>query len=311
MKFGLRHQLFVPPGWAGENPWEYTCRRALRAEADGFASFWLMDHFYNLPVHGKNAHDPFFDAWTALPALAAVTSRIRLGPLVTPVGYRNPALLARMAASLDYLSDGRLYLGFGAGGYRPEYRAYGYDFPPHASVRIAQMEEAVRLMKAMWTQPRATFHGEYFHVEEAILEPKPIQQPHPPVLIGGVGEKTLLRALARSGDACNLFGPPAEFRRVRAVLRRHCEAEGRDEAEIEKTTFDVVLCARDERSLKAKMEPLGFVPEPWKALVGTPAQLADVVGQYAAEGAQHLLLEFHANDEESYGLFVEEVMGKS
>jgi F420-dependent oxidoreductase-like protein len=306
MKFGLRQLLFDSPDTPNLDAWELTRQRANRAEAYGFASFWLMDHFYNF--HGKDHGAPFLDVWTTLPALAMVTRTIKLGPLVTPVGYRNPALLARMCATFDHLSKGRLYLGFGAGGYRPEYKAYGFDFPEKASLRIAQMEEAVNLMKQMWLEPRATFHGTYFHVEDAICEPKPLQTPHPPILIGGVGEKLLLRALARCGDACNLFGPPDEFRREREILKRHCEAEGRDEATIEKTTYDVVLCARDEAALRAKKERLEFKPEPWKSLVGTPAQLVDRVGEFEREGAEHLLLEFHGNDTESYELFVRDVM---
>jgi alkanesulfonate monooxygenase SsuD/methylene tetrahydromethanopterin reductase-like flavin-dependent oxidoreductase (luciferase family) len=265
-----------------------------------------MDHFYDF--HGNVPTAPFLDVWTVLPALALATRTIQLGPLVTPVGYRNPALVARMCATFDHLSNGRLYLGFGAGGYRPEYAAYGYSFPERAATRIAQMEQAVALMKLMWQESPATFKGEYFHIADAICEPKPIQKPHPPILIGGVGERYLLRALARCGDACNLFGPPAEFRRERDILKRHCDAEGRDEATIEKTTYDVVLCARDESALRAKMERVGFQAEPWKSLVGTPAQLVDTIGAFEREGAQHLLLEFQWNDGESYELFVDEVM---
>jgi alkanesulfonate monooxygenase SsuD/methylene tetrahydromethanopterin reductase-like flavin-dependent oxidoreductase (luciferase family) len=213
-----------------------------------------------------------------------------------------------MVATFDRISHGRLYFGFGAGGYRPEYEAYGFDMPPKASVRIAQMEEAVHLMKMLWTQPRTTFHGKFFRAENAILEPKPVQQPHPPILIGGVGEKVLLRALARVGNACNLFGPPEEFRRERDILKRHCEAEGRDESTIEKTTFDVVLTAPTGPQLEAKKQALGFKADKWKSLIGTPSQLVDIVGAFEREGADHLLLEFHENDQESYDLFVGEVM---
>jgi F420-dependent oxidoreductase-like protein len=308
MKFGLRHQLFVAREWQDLDAWEFTRMRAQRAEADGFASFWLMDHFYNF--HGKDANAPFLDVWTTLPALALATRTIQLGPLVTPVGYRNPALLARMAATFDHISRGRLYLGFGAGGYRPEYEAYGFDFPARPVQRIAQMEEAVQLMKLLWTQDRTSFHGEFFHAQDAILEPKPIQKPHPPILIGGVGERFLLRAVARVGDACNLFGPPDEFRRERDILRKHCEAEGREEGTIEKTTFDVVLSAPTEAQLAAKMQSLEFKPEPWKSLIGTPSQLVDRVGAFEREGADHLLLEFYANDQESYDLFVGQVMSQ-
>ncbi len=310
IQFGYRHLYFK----ARENPqldaWEFTKQCARRAEADGFASFWLMDHFYNF--HGADHNEQFLDVWTTLPALAMATKTIRLGPLVTPVGYRNPALLARMCATFDQLCNGRLYLGFGAGGYRPEYTAYGYDFPEKAATRIAQMEEAVTIMKLMWTEPRATFQGKFFQIADAICEPKPMQKslpkPHPPILIGGVGEKILLRALARCGDACNLFGPPDEFRREREILKRHCDVAGRDEATIEKTTYDVVLCAGDENALRAKMERLEFQPEAWKSLVGTPAQLIERVGEFQREGAEHLLLEFHGNDTESYELFVDQVM---
>lgn len=308
MKFGFRHQLFHSRDWSHLDAWEFTRMQAQRAEADGFASFWLMDHFYNF--HGKDETAPFLDVWTTLPALAMVTNTIQLGPLVTPVGYRNPALLARMVATFDHISHGRLYLGFGAGGYRPEYEAYGFDFPKPPAHRIAQMEEAVQLMKLLWSEPRTTFHGKFFRVDDAILEPKPVQKPHPPILIGGVGEKYLLRALARVGDACNLFGPPDEFRRERDILKRHCEAAGRDEREIEKTTYDVVLCAPTEPALEQKKERLGFKAERWKSLVGTPAQLVERIGEFAREGAEHLLLEFHENDQESYELFVGRVMSQ-
>ena len=126
-----------------------------------------MDHFYQLSAHGS-VEEPFLDAWTVLPALAAVTSRIRLGAMVSPVGYRNPALLARMGASLDHISSGRMNFGFGAGGYKPEYQAYGFKFIEEKPVRLAQMKEALQLILGLWVEPCFTFHGEYFHVEDAI-----------------------------------------------------------------------------------------------------------------------------------------------
>jgi len=303
--FGLRYTVFAEdPGEA----WPVVRQAALRAEADGFRSFWLMDHFIAMVSHGSQAMDPFLDAWTTLPALAEATTTLRLGVLVSPVGYRNPTLLARQAATLDVISGGRLEFGFGAGGFRPEYEQYGYDFPPLPSTRIAQMEEALRLMIDLWTKQRTTFHGESFHSVDAILEPKPIQRPHPPILIGGVGEKLVLRAIARFGAACNLFGPPAEFRRVRDVLRGHCEAVGRDESTLRRTTYDLVLCAPTDAQVRAKADRLGLVQEPWKVLVGTPSQLRDLVAGYAEEGADELLVEVFRDDPESYDLFVSEVM---
>src|SRR5438093_452783 len=158
MKFGLSNVSFCYPA-RGEDIWENTRAHALAAERDGFASFWLMDHFFQLPSHGA-MDEPFLDAWTTLPALAAVTEHIRLGVMVSPVAYRNPALLAKMVATMDHISRGRLNFGFGAGGYQPEYEQYGFDFERPA-IRLEQMAEALRLMKALWTQPRATFHGKY------------------------------------------------------------------------------------------------------------------------------------------------------
>ena len=310
MKFGLRNTSFVYPNGTG-NIWEDVKTHIQRAEKDGFDSFWVMDHFYQLPVHGWE-EEPFLDAWTILPALAAVTSRIRLGAMVSPVGYRNPALLARMGSSLDHISKGRMNFGFGAGGFKPEYQAYGFEFIEKGSVRLAQMKEAVELILGLWSHSRFTFHGEYFHVENVILEPKPLQKPHPPILIGGVGPKVTLRMIAEIGDACNLWGPPHEFVKQRETLRRHCDEVGRDESTIEKTTYDLVVCAPTQAALQRKIERL--LPkkgvEPWMALVGTPSQLIDIVGEYAHVGADHLCMDFAGNDAESYELFVNEVMRK-
>jgi F420-dependent oxidoreductase-like protein len=306
LAFGLRHTVFEG---TSHGAWLDARERAMQAERDGFRSFWLMDHFIAMTSHGSEAGDPFLDVWTTLPALAEATSTLRLGALVSPVGYRNPALLARMAATLDVISDGRLEFGFGAGGFRPEYEQYGFDFPDRVSTRIEQMEEALRLIIALWTQPRTTFEGRWFRARDAILEPKPIQQPYPPILIGGVGERLILRAVARFGAACNLFGPPDEFRRVREVVRRHCEAEGRDEATITKTTYDLVLCAPTQAGVRDKIERLGLRRERWHSLVGTPSELRDLVAEYAEAGADELLVEVFRNDPESRELFVGEVMG--
>jgi F420-dependent oxidoreductase-like protein len=310
VKFGVRNTSFIYPGGTGDI-WRDTVNHIRWVETLGFDSFWVMDHFYQLPVHGS-VDEPFFDAWTILPALAAVTERIRIGAMVTPVGYRNPALLARMAASLDNISGGRMNFGFGAGGYKPEYLAYGYDFEERGPVRLAQMREALELILKLWTEPRVTFHGEFFHAEDAVLEPKPLQKPHPPLLIGGVGPKITLRIIAEFGAACNLWGPPGEFIKQREMLKAHCDVVGRDEAAIEKTTYDLVVCAPTEAALKAKIErllPNGI--EPWMALVGTPSKLVDLVNQYTEAGADHLCMDFSGNDPESIELFVEEVMQKT
>jgi alkanesulfonate monooxygenase SsuD/methylene tetrahydromethanopterin reductase-like flavin-dependent oxidoreductase (luciferase family) len=193
------------------------------AENHGFVWFSVMDHM--IQIGGVGAPDePFIEGWTVLSALATVTSRIRLAMLATSVGYRNPAHLAKIAASVDLISRGRLTLGIGAGYLEIEYRQYGWEFPTRPAVRIRQMEEAVRLILALWTERRTTFHGRYFRAEDAILEPKPVQKPRPPVLIVGGGEQLSLRAVARLADACNVGGDPETVRRKLGILRGHCDA---------------------------------------------------------------------------------------
>src|SRR5579862_1602013 len=254
MKFGIHN-----PSWVyGADPTEAFDRlkeKAQWAENHGFVWFSVMDHLIQIPGVGA-ADEPFLEGWTALSALAAVTSRIRLATLATSVGYRNPAHLAKIAAGVDQISRGRLTLGIGAGYFESEYRQYGYEFPDRPAVRIRQMEEAVRLILAMWTEPRTTFHGRYFHVENAILEPKPMQKPRPPVMIAGGGEQLTLRAVARLGDLCNVGGDVEAVKHKLEVLRRHCDAAGRDFGTIEKTHNNSWLLARDAAAVAAKREHL-------------------------------------------------------
>src|SRR3954451_24406223 len=179
MQFGIHN-----PSWKyGPNPAEAfkkTKAKAQWAENHGFVWFSVMDHL--IQIGGVGAPDePFIEGWTVLSALAAVTSRIRLATLASSVAYRNPAHLAKIAASVDLISAGRLTLGIGAGWFETEYRQYGWEFPARPAVRIRQMEEAVRLILALWADRRTNFRGAYFHAQDAILEPKPVQKPHPPI----------------------------------------------------------------------------------------------------------------------------------
>jgi alkanesulfonate monooxygenase SsuD/methylene tetrahydromethanopterin reductase-like flavin-dependent oxidoreductase (luciferase family) len=242
-----------------------------------------------------------------LSALAAVTSRIRLATLVSSVAYRNPAHLAKIAAGVDLISRGRMTLGIGAGWHDVEYRQYGWEFPERPAVRIRQMEEAVRLILAMWAEPRTTFRGKYFHAEDAILEPKPVQKPHPPVMIAGGGEQLTLRVVARLGDACNVFGDPAEVKRKFDILRGHCETEGRDYADIEKTNVISLLIARDEAALAAKRERLG-IPEPFRGFAGTVSSVTDLIGRFQDAGVQLFITSIAKNDAETQELLAAEVM---
>ncbi len=305
MKFGIHNPSWkfgtapadIFPGVAAKVRW---------AEDNGFDWFSVMDHLIQIPIAGAQT-EPFMEGWTVLAALAAVTSRIRLATLVTSVHYRNPALLAKIAAGVDQISQGRLTFGYGAGWFESEYKQYGYDFPPEPAMRIRQMVEGLRLIKAMWTQERTTFHGQWFHAEDAILEPKPIQQPHPPIMIGGSGEQMTLRAVARHANACNLFGDPGTIRAKLAILRKHCDENGRNYDDIERTNTIALLLAPTEAAAKAKAERLNAAPY-FRGLLGTPAMVADLVGQYQDAGIQLVISSAFANDAETLELLAADVI---
>jgi F420-dependent oxidoreductase-like protein len=305
MKFGIHN-----PSWVfGSDPaeaFEAVKAKAQWAEKHGFVWFSVMDHL--IQIGGVGAPDePFMEGWTVLSALAAATSRIRLATLATSVGYRNPAHLAKMAAGVDLISRGRLTLGIGAGYLEAEYRQYGWEFPPRPATRIRQMEEAVRLILAMWTENRTTFHGRYFHVEDAILEPKPVQKPRPPVMIAGGGEQLTLRAVARLADACNVGGEPDMVRHKHSVLRAHCDAAQRDYDTIEKTHNNSWLLSRSEAGVAAKRERLAG-RGPLRGFVGTVSQAIDLIGQYQNAGVQLLINSDYRNDMETHELMAAEVV---
>lgn len=305
MKFGIHN-----PSWFfGPDPYEMfegLKKKVQWCEAHGFAWFSVMDHL--IQIGGVGAPDePFIEGWTVLAALAPITTKIRLATLVTSVAYRNPALLAKMAAGIDIMSRGRLTFGFGAGWNKQEYDQYGYEFPEKPAVRIAQMEEALQLIKLMWTEPRATFHGKYFHIQDAMLEPKPVQKPYPPIMIGGSGEQLTLRAVARHADACNIFGDPDTVKHKFDVVRQHCEAIGRDFNTIERTNLTSLLLARDEAALQAQKERLG-ISAGIRANALTVPQAVDMVGRYQEVGVQLLICGIVKNDWETLELYASEVM---
>jgi F420-dependent oxidoreductase-like protein len=219
MQFGIHNPSFVF-GPDPANMFEGLKTKAQWAETHGFTWFSVMDHLVQIPWVGEE-DEPFLEGWTALTALAAVTSKIRLATLVSSVAYRNPAYLAKIASGVDVISGGRMTLGIGAGWHEPEYRQYGYEFPERPATRIRQMEEAVKLILTMWAEKKATFHGKYFHVQDAVLEPKPLQKPRPPIMIAGGGEQLTLRVVARLGDMCNVSGTPDEVKRKFDILREN------------------------------------------------------------------------------------------
>jgi F420-dependent oxidoreductase-like protein len=307
MKFGIHNPSFV----FGPDPaqmFEGLKAKAQWVENNGFSWFSVMDHLIQIPPVGP-ADEPFIEGWTALTALAAVTSRIRLATLVSSVAYRNPALLAKMSSGVDVISGGRMTLGIGAGWFETEYQQYGWDFPEKPSVRIRQMEEAVQLILTMWSEKRATFHGKYFHIQDAILEPKPIQKPRPPLMIAGGGETMTLRVVARYGDLCNVGGSPADVKRKFDILRGHCEAVGRDYATIEKTNISGLLLARTDAELAAKRKRLGLEGG-FMGFAGTVAAAIDFAGSYRDAGVDMMITSIAKNDVETMELLASEILPK-
>ncbi len=203
----------------------------LAADELGFDTAWGHDHLLNQ----EDISAPEDEGWTALAALLALTTRIRGGLMVTANTFRHPAVLAKMCTTIDVISGGRLEVGMGAGWFEDEHHQYGLALPPPGE-RIRRLDEACQIMKALWTEPRATVEGEYYQVRQAYHEPKPVQKPYPPLVIGGGGEKLTLHVVARHADEWNMAkGTPEEFRHKCAVLDEHCRAVGRDPAAIERS----------------------------------------------------------------------------
>jgi F420-dependent oxidoreductase-like protein len=201
-------------------------------ESGGYDSIWLYDHFHTVPTPEK---ETVFECWMATAGLARDTERIKIGQMVTCNGYRNPALLAKMASTVDVMSAGRLHFGLGAGWYEHEWRAYGYGFP-EVPERMRAFREACEIIHRMWTEDEPVFEGEFYTIDRPINEPKGVQKPHPLFWIGGSGEKVTLKLVTRWADACNVFGNPDRLRHKFDVLRGHCENLGRDYEEIIRST---------------------------------------------------------------------------
>ncbi|MEX2599206.1 MAG: LLM class F420-dependent oxidoreductase [Dehalococcoidia bacterium] len=236
MKVGLQIVRFDWPG--GTSAIAPRLRETAEAAEDaGFSSLWLMDHFLQIPPLGPE-DDPMVEGYNALSFLASVTSRMRLGALVTGATYREPALLLKSVTSVDVLSGGRANLGIGAAWFEREAQALGLPFPP-LKERFERLEEVLQIAHRMWSGDRSPYHGTHYTLEEPINSPLPLSQPHPPILIGGSGEQKTLRLVAQYGDACNFFaadGPEVIWNKLN-VLLTHCERLGRDYETIERTAL--------------------------------------------------------------------------
>ena len=232
MRFGLQMPNFTIEG-PDAAIIDNILAHARAAEESGFESFWVMDHFYQLPPLG-GPDQPMLEAYTTLGALAAATDRVRLGALVTGVTYRNPAILAKQVTTLDVISGGRAICGLGAAWYDVEHTGLGVEFPP-ARERLDRMEEAAQICRLMFTEDAPSFEGRYYRIKEARNVPRPNQPGGPPIMIGGGGEKRTLRAVAKYADACNTSGDVETMKHKIAVLHQHCEDVGRDPKEVEVT----------------------------------------------------------------------------
>jgi F420-dependent oxidoreductase-like protein len=286
--FGLQLPNFTYPGVADADLFEHVAGLATTAEASGFESLWVMDHFWQLPPLG-GPDQPILEGYTLLGALAARTERIRLGTLVTGVTYRNPALLAKLATTLDVISSGRAILGIGAAWYEEEHVGLGFDYPP-VKERMERLDEALQICRAMFREDAPSFTGRYYRIEGAKNLPRPVQPGGPPILIGGSGERRTLRLVAQHADMSNIFGSPATVRRLVDVIERHCADVGRDPAEITKTWLGTLLLTSSPEESKATREMLGGADIEERFILGTPDEAVEQVGALLDAGLDGLIV---------------------
>lgn len=283
----MRFSLWTSTG----RPWVEILEAARTAEEVGCDGLWLPDHFmppeggYGSAAPGSDPErEPVHEAWTALAALAGLIPRLRLGVLVSGNTYRHPAVLAKMAATVDHISGGRLILGLGASWQENEHRRYGIEYGTAAD-RADRLEEAATMISLLVSAGRATHHGKHYRLEDAPLEPKPLQSPLP-LLIGGGGERRTLRTAARHAHAWNVWGLPPTLARKGAILDGYCREEGRDPATVDHTVAAFLHIVDDPAAAAAARERLGEKG----GLVGTPEELRSAVAAYAAAGVVELII---------------------
>jgi F420-dependent oxidoreductase-like protein len=324
----MRFGLFVPQGWrldlAGISPadhWNVMLDVARTAEAGPWESVWVYDHFHTVPVPTQEATH---EAWTLMAALGAATSRVRLGQMCTCMAYRNPAYLAKVAATVDVISGGRAEMGIGAGWYEHEWRAYGYGFPS-AGERIALLDEGVQIMRSLWADGTATFEGKHYQVDGAICQPLPLQPGGVPLWIAGGGEKKTLRIAAKYAAYTNFDGTLAGFQHKSALLEEHCREVGTDFTAITRSAnYNVIIGATDAEvagkleSLRSRLSPYvpadrldsqisGLASGP---LVGTPERIVETLTALRDVGMTYAIGYFPevAFDRSGMQLFAEQVI---
>lgn len=249
----MRFGAFVPQGWRLDlvgievaDQWRTMTDVARTIESSGFESLWVYDHFHTVPIATQ---EETYEAWTLMAAFAAVTDTVRLGQMCTCNGYRHPSHLAKVAASIDAISGGRLEMGIGAGWYEHEFTGYGYPFPK-PSVRIGQLREAVEIMQRLWTEDVVDYEGDHYRLEGGICRPRPLQEPHIPFWIAGGGEKLTLNVAARYAQYTNFGGSVDNFVHKSSVLADHCADVGRDFDEITRSANFNVVCVESESDVE-------------------------------------------------------------
>jgi F420-dependent oxidoreductase-like protein len=289
-------------------------RIASTAEILGFESIWVSDHFFLSP---DSIDIPCLECMITLSALARDTTRLRLGAMVASQSYRNPALTAKMAATLDNVSEGRLNFGLGAGWKEVEYKAYGYSYPK-PDTRIRQLNDSLEIAKRMWQEKKATYKGRFYSISDAICSPKPIQKPYPPIWIGGTGSFTL-KIAAKHANAINFAWtiPIDQFKMKLKEFSGYCETRGRDYSEVKKSAGLMITMAEDEDTLNDKLKEreeksstpiIKYLSRQAPNLIGTTDQVATSMKQYMDLGVDHFILRFHYGEEiEGMRLFTEKV----
>jgi F420-dependent oxidoreductase-like protein len=290
--------------------WSETSAVAREVDALGFDSVWVCDHVYGVPLPTL----PILEAWTLLSAVAATTSRVKLGTLVTPPFFRNPAILAKQLATIDQIAPGRVIAGLGAGWFPPEFEQTGCSFPSTRE-RLRALDETIEILKRMWTEEKATFEGRHFRVKDALCEPKPAKRPE--ILVGGGGERVLMGIAARHADTWNNMAVfQAQLPNKVAALRRRCEELGRDPESIEISQQCVVVIAEDESTAKGALEKAkkiygghmgGALEE--HGIWGSPDRVIERIERHRAHGVSGFVIEFFGRDtREPARLFAEKVM---
>lgn len=294
MKLGV----FVPQGWRMdlnsiklEDQWNTIINSASKIEELGYESIWVYDHFHTVP---KPTQDPTYECWTLMSALSQTTSKVRLGQMCTCNSYRNPAYLTKVASNIDVMSNGRLEYAIGAGWYDHEYKAYGYDYPT-AGIRLKMLEESLIIYKKMTTEENPSFNGEFYKIDGAINQPKPIQKPYPPLWVCGGGEKVTLKLLAKYGDYGNWDVDVEGFIEKSKILQEHCDNVGRNFEEIGRTLHTNVLISENQKDLDTKIRKLSTytnIPEDYyheRPLIGTKDKVFATLNQYKEAGCEYLI----------------------